>query len=113
MDPLFVRDRIRGVDDEAPARQPPTRSPSQHRATVDVAACADAGCAGNACTEGCGGCARAVVPWRAGSAPLKRAALGACRTRPCGGDSRPPPGQASQPLKLSGLFTKVSGTVVR
>ena len=39
MDALFVRDRIRGVNDEAPARQPPTRSPSRHRATVDVAAC--------------------------------------------------------------------------
>ena len=45
MDPRFVRDRIMGVNGEAPARQPPTRSPSRHEASVRVAACADAGCA--------------------------------------------------------------------
>ena len=32
----------------------PTRSPSPYRATMDVAECADAGCAGAMCTEGHG-----------------------------------------------------------
>ena len=39
MDPLFVTHRVMGVNGEAPAYQPPTRSPSPHRvrmAVVDV-----------------------------------------------------------------------------
>ena len=39
MDPLFVTHRLMGVNGEAPACQPPTRSPSPHRvrmAVVDV-----------------------------------------------------------------------------
>ena len=111
LDPPFVRDRIRGVDDEAPARQPPTRPPYQHRATADVAACADAGCAGDACTEGCGGCARAVVPWRGGSAPLKRAALRRCQTQLGGGDSRPPPPWRQPSIWLPGIKVGIGSTV--
>ena len=61
MEVLFVQDRIKGLDGEAPARQPPTRSPSQHRATACVAACEMRAVQGTMCKQGCGGCARAVV----------------------------------------------------
>ena len=96
------------MDGAPPARQPPTTSPSPHRASKDVAKCADAGSAGAMCTEGWCECARAVVPWRAGSAPLKGAALRQCQTQECGGDSRPPPPRR-QPLSVQ---TGKSGRVV-
>ena len=76
-----------------------TTALSPHRVSVDVAACADVGCGGTMCTEGWCECARAVVPWRAGSAPLKGAALRQCQTQECGGDSRPPPPRR-QPLSV-------------
>ena len=61
LDHPFATNLLNGADGEAPACHPYTRSPSPHRATMDVAECADAGCAGAMCTEGHDGCARAVV----------------------------------------------------
>ena len=37
MDPLFVTHRVMGTNGEAPACQPPTRSPSPHRVRMAVA----------------------------------------------------------------------------
>ena len=67
-----------GVHGVPPACQPPTTAPSQHRASMDVAGCADVGCAGAMCTAGWWKLPRAGGARRGASAPLKRAAL-----RPC------------------------------
>ena len=37
LDPPFMTDRVKGMDGEAPACQPPTRSPSPHRVRMAVA----------------------------------------------------------------------------
>ena len=100
--------RVKGVDGEAPARRTPTTAPSPHRVSVDVAACADVGCGGTMCTEGWCECARAVVPWRAGSAPLKRATLRQCQAQRCGGDRVRRPSRR-QPLSVQ---TGKSGRVL-
>ena len=91
LDPPFMTDRVKGMDGEAPACQPPTTAPSPHRVSVDVAECADMCCTRATCTAGWCKWARAVVPWRGGSAPLKRAALRQCLAQRCGGDSHPLP----------------------
>ena len=79
-----MTDRVKGMDGEAPACQPPTTAPSPHRVSVDVAECADAGCARATGTAGWCKWARAVVAWRGGSAPLKRTALRQCLAQGAG-----------------------------